>query len=70
TPGDTVSLAGTSASYSYRYGDASHAAAAIGSAWSASYDAMGEMTCRAAAGITTCAGSSPTEAQLGMPRQA
>ena len=51
---------------SYTYGDASHAdaATAVGASWTASYDAAGEMTCRAATSATTCAGSSPTGAQL------
>ena len=39
--------------------------AAIG-AWTASYDPVGNLTCRAAPGSgTTCAGSSPTGALLG-----
>jgi RHS repeat-associated protein len=53
----------------YTYGDSAHvhAATAIGPSgaptWTASYDAAGEMTCRAATGATTCAGT-PTGAAL------
>ena len=36
------------------------AATAIGSSWTASYDAAGNLTCRAATSATTCAGSTPT----------
>jgi len=51
---------------SYTYGDAAHlhAATAIGSTWTASYDAGGNMTCRAPTSSTTCAGT-PTGQQLG-----
>jgi len=51
---------------SYSYGDTAHvdAATAIGASWTASYDAAGNMTCRAATSATTCAGASPTGAQL------
>jgi RHS repeat-associated protein len=51
---------------SYSYGDSAHAdaATAVGSSWTASYDAAGDMTCRAATSATTCSGSSPTSAQL------
>lgn len=54
---------------SYTYGDAAHkhAATAISSgsgAWTATYDAGGNMTCRAPDGSTTCAGGSPTGAAL------
>ncbi len=51
---------------SYSYGDSAHAdaATAIGAAWSASYDAAGNLTCRAATSAITCAGSSPTGATL------
>lgn len=55
---------------SYTYGDAAHADAAtsIGSGsggWTASYDEVGNLTCRAAPGSgQTCAGSAPTGAML------
>jgi YD repeat-containing protein len=74
TPG-SLTAAQYSASYSYdtlnrltsaplgtySYGDAAHldAATAVGSTWTASYDAAGNMTCRAATSTTTCAGSTP-----------
>ncbi|HEY7348348.1 MAG TPA: hypothetical protein VH599_08535 [Ktedonobacterales bacterium] len=50
----------------YTYGDVAHAhaATAIGSAYTASYDAAGNMTCRAPTSATTCAGGAPTGAQL------
>src|SRR5579884_1278958 len=43
---------------SYTYGDPAHvhAATAIGSTWSAGYDAAGEMTCRAASLGSSCSG--------------
>ncbi|HEY7780340.1 MAG TPA: RHS repeat-associated core domain-containing protein, partial [Ktedonobacterales bacterium] len=49
----------------YTYGDSAHvhAATAIGSTWTAAYDAAGDMTCRAPTSATTCAGT-PTGAQL------
>jgi hypothetical protein len=49
----------------YTYGDPAHAhaATAIGSTWGATYDAAGNMTCRAT-GSQTCSGSSPTGAVL------
>jgi RHS repeat-associated protein len=49
----------------YGYGDAAHvhAATAIGGTWTASYDAAGDMTCRAPTSSTTCAGT-PTGAPL------
>jgi RHS repeat-associated protein len=51
---------------SYIYGSSAHvhAATGIGTAWTAVYDAAGNMTCRAPSGSTTCAGT-PTGAQLG-----
>ncbi len=51
---------------SYSYGDTAHAdaATAVGAAWSASYDAAGNATCRAATSAQTCAGTSPTGATL------
>lgn len=62
-PGDTGSL---TCSPLGSYGDAAHvdAVTAVGSSWTASYDAAGNMICRAATGATTCAGSSPTGAPL------
>ena len=50
----------------YTYGDQAHlhAASAIGSTYSASYDSAGNMTCRAAAGGTSCAGGASTGAQM------
>jgi RHS repeat-associated protein len=51
--------------YTYGSGAHVHAATALGSGYTASYDAAGDMTCRAATSSTTCAGSSPTGAQLG-----
>jgi hypothetical protein len=41
-----------------------HAALAIGSSYTASYDQAGNMTCRAPNSGTTCSGSSPTGAPL------
>ena len=53
---------------SYTYGDAAHlhAVTSIGSGptYTATYDAVGDMTCRAPDTTTTCAGT-PTGAQLG-----
>jgi RHS repeat-associated protein len=55
---------------SYTYGDAAHLHAATSidngatNAYSARYDAVGDMTCRAADGTTTCSGT-PTGAVLG-----
>jgi RHS repeat-associated protein len=50
----------------YTYGDPTthvHAATAIGSAYTATYDASGDMTCRAPSASTTCVGTQ-TGAQL------
>ena len=49
----------------YTYGSAAHvhAATAIGTAYTAAYDAAGDMTCRAPSASTTCAGTQ-TGAQL------
>ena len=41
-----------------------HAATSIGSAYTASYDAAGNMICRATSAATTCAGGTPTGASL------
>jgi RHS repeat-associated protein len=54
---------------SYSYGDSAHLDAAtqagMGSGqYTASYDASGDMRCRAPSGSTTCTGSSPTGAQM------
>jgi RHS repeat-associated protein len=51
---------------SYTYGASGHvhAASSIGSAWTAAYDAAGNMTCRAPSSGATCAGTQ-TGAQLG-----
>jgi RHS repeat-associated protein len=50
----------------YTYGDTAHvhAATAIGSAYTATYDAAGNMTCRAPSSSSTCTGTQ-TGAQLG-----
>jgi RHS repeat-associated protein len=50
---------------SYTYGDSAHlhAATAVGSAYTAKYDASGDMTCRAPSSSQTCAGT-PTGAAL------
>lgn len=55
----------------YTYGDGSHvhAATSIGSGYTASYDAAGNMTCRAPTGSATCSGGSPTGAQLSYDNQ-
>ena len=51
---------------SYTYGDPAHldAVTAVGSTYSASYDAAGNMTCRAPTNTVTCAGGSPTDRAL------
>ncbi|HEV8191246.1 MAG TPA: RHS repeat-associated core domain-containing protein [Ktedonobacterales bacterium] len=51
---------------SYSYGDSAHLHAATATAgdYSATYDAAGDMTCRAPNSATTCTGASPTGAQL------
>ncbi len=51
---------------SYTYGDSAHlhAATATAGGYSATYDAAGDMVCRAPTSATTCAGGSPTGAQL------
>ncbi len=50
----------------YTYGDSAHlhAATSIGTAYTAKYDALGDMTCRAPTSTTTCVGT-PTGAVLG-----
>ncbi|HEX6800132.1 MAG TPA: hypothetical protein VF116_20640, partial [Ktedonobacterales bacterium] len=51
---------------SYSYGDSAHlhAATSTSGGYSATYDAAGDMTCRAPTSSTTCTGSSPTGAGL------
>jgi RHS repeat-associated protein len=63
---DTLGRLTTGALGSYTYGDTAHthAATAAGSSYTASYNAAGNMTCRAPSGASTCAGGSPTGAQL------
>jgi RHS repeat-associated protein len=57
---------GTLGSYSYGDGAHVHAVTSIGgSVYTATYDAAGDMTCRAPTTATTCTGSTPTGAQLG-----
>lgn len=50
----------------YTYGDGAHlhAVTAIGTAYTAAYDAAGDMVCRAPSSGTTCAGTGATGAQL------
>jgi RHS repeat-associated protein len=50
----------------FTYGNSSHldAVTSIGSTYTATYDAAGNMICRAPTSATTCVGSSPTGAQL------
>jgi RHS repeat-associated protein len=63
---DTLGRLATGPLGSYTYGSTAHvhAATAVGTGYTASYDAAGNMTCRAPGATTTCAGSSPTGAQL------
>ncbi len=51
---------------SYTYGDNTHphAVTSTSSGYSASYDAAGNMTCRATSNASVCSGSSPTGQQL------
>ncbi|HEX6797113.1 MAG TPA: RHS repeat-associated core domain-containing protein, partial [Ktedonobacterales bacterium] len=62
---DTLNRLTSGPGGSYTYGDAHHldAATAIGSSYTAAYDAAGNMTCRAPTSATTCAGTQ-TGAQL------
>lgn len=50
----------------YTYGNGQHqdGATAVGSGYTASYDAAGDMTCRAPTASSACAGSTPTGQQL------
>ena len=63
---DTLGRLATGPLGSYGYGSAGHvhAATAVGTGYTAAYDAAGDMTCRAPTTSTTCAGASPTGAQL------
>ncbi len=64
---DTLDRLTSAGGNSYTYGDSAHlhAATAIGTSnWTASYDAAGDMTCRAPSSAATCAGTTPTGAQL------
>jgi hypothetical protein len=56
---------GPSGTYTYGTAGPLHAATAIGAAYTAAYDAAGDMTCRAPQATATCAGASPTGASLG-----
>ncbi|HUY79062.1 MAG TPA: RHS repeat-associated core domain-containing protein [Ktedonobacterales bacterium] len=62
---DTLNRLTSGPAGSYTYGDSSHpdAATSIGSAYTAAYDAVGNMTCRAPTASQTCAGT-PTGATL------
>jgi RHS repeat-associated protein len=51
-------------SYAYANAAHTHAATAIGTGYTASYDVAGHMTCRAPSTSATCAGAAPTGAQL------
>jgi YD repeat-containing protein len=63
---DTMGRLTTGPLGSYAYGSSGHvhAATGIGTTWTAAYDAAGNMTCRAPATSSTCAGTQ-TGAQLG-----
>ena len=63
---DALNRLTSTESGSYAYADPAHlhAATSIGSAYTASYDAAGNMTCRATTAATTCTGGSPTGASL------
>src|SRR5579885_3592249 len=60
TPGSLTSAQYTQ-SFSY---DTLDRLTSVGSGYTASYDAAGNMTCRAPTNATTCTGLSPTGAQL------
>ena len=63
---DTLGRLTSGALGTYNYGDPTHhlhAATAIGSSWTAGYDAAGNMTCRAPTNAASCAGT-PTGSQL------
>lgn len=63
---DTLNRLTSSPVGTYTYGDSAHldAATSVGSGYTASYDASGNMTCRAPTGTNICTGSSPTGQQL------
>jgi RHS repeat-associated protein len=70
---DTLGRLTSSPTGSYSYGPGQqaptnpaplHGALAIGSSYTASYDAAGNMTCRAPTSATTCSGGTPTGAPL------
>src|SRR5205085_5399805 len=65
-PADNLGRLNTGPQGSYAYGDSAHvhAATAVGSTYTASYNAAGDMTCRAPTTASTCAGGTPTGAQL------
>jgi len=62
---DTLNRLTSGPAGSYTYGDSHHpdAATSIGSAYTAAYDAVGNMVCRAPTASQTCAGT-PTGATL------
>jgi RHS repeat-associated protein len=55
----------------YAYGDPAHVhgATGAGTSYTSSYDAAGDMTCRAATTASTCTGGSPTGARLSYNNQ-
>jgi RHS repeat-associated protein len=55
---------GPQGTYSYADPTHLHGATGIGSSWSAAYDAVGDVTCRAASSTRSCSGPSPDGAQL------
>jgi RHS repeat-associated protein len=62
---DTLDRLTSASPSTYNYGDSHHlhAVTSIGSSYTASYDAAGNMTCRAPTSVTTCVGGTPTGAQ-------
>ena len=66
-----ASATGTGGAGTYTYGDATplDAATSTTSGYGASYDAAGDMVCRAPTSASTCAGSSPTGQQLTYDRE-
>jgi RHS repeat-associated protein len=63
---DVMGRMATGPAGSYAYADPAHlhAATSAGTGYTATYDAAGNMTCRAPTGASTCAGGAPTGAQL------
>ncbi len=59
---DTLGRLASGPQGAYTYGDPAHlhGATAIGTDWTARYDAAGNMTCRAPSSATTCVGATPT----------